>query len=48
MAMDGAQNFNQFEQIYGQIDMTVLHLHGPAAFRKHVRELLREAKNQRF
>jgi hypothetical protein len=48
IAMDGARNFNQFEQIYGQIDSTVLYLRGPAAFQKHIRELLREAKKQHF
>ncbi|MFI5096547.1 MAG: hypothetical protein ACHQT6_01110 [Candidatus Acidiferrales bacterium] len=48
MAMIGAQNFSQFDQIYDQIDITVLYLEGPKAFEESVRELLREAKKQRY
>jgi len=48
LAMDGAQNFSQFDQIYDQIDISVLYLKGPKAFEEDVRELLREAKKQRF
>ena len=47
MAMLGAKNFKEFEQIYDQIDITVLHRNGPTAFQKHVRELLQEAKKER-
>lgn len=48
MAMIGAQNFSQFDQIYDQIDIRVLYLEGPKAFREFVRELIREAKKQSY
>ncbi len=48
LAMIGAQNFSQFDQMYDQIDIRVLYLKGPKAFEEDVRELLREAKKQRF
>lgn len=48
VAMIGAKNFSQFDQIYDQIDIRVLYLEGPKAFEEFVRELLREAKKQRY
>ena len=47
MAMLGARNLRQFDQIYDQIDITILHLEGTRAFKKHVRQLIRAAKKQR-
>ena len=47
IAMRGAKNFEEFDQIFDEIDVKVLHLHGSAALYQRVRGLLREAKNKR-
>jgi len=47
IAMLGAKNFKEFDQMFDQIDITVLHQYGPAALYEHVRGLLQEAKNKR-
>jgi len=45
-AMLGAKNTKQFDEVYDQIGITLLHVKGVAAIEKHVRELLREAKKR--
>ncbi|MGB7727334.1 MAG: hypothetical protein WBL50_04835 [Candidatus Acidiferrum sp.] len=42
-AMLEAENFEEFDKIYDQIDIRTLHLHGPAAFQK---QFLKKAKKK--
>ncbi len=47
LAMDKSADFEQFEKVYDEMDITVFYLEGRAAFIEHVRELLRIAKKNR-